>query len=215
MIDAMRILALDYLFDKLGDKTNPPENLEKWYQELRTSHPELLFPFLVESVHDIEKVFILKKDFDENTLRLVVEDITEEKAKWLPFMKPTGSQSAQIGPLIKRTYSKVNGAGPSPKIIKTTMEYFKIISQTDKPWSRYFDEIVRMLERPNIKLIDNSVINWKELGYENLLAAAIDKIGVQKRTVILTIKDEEKRFPGQRREYLEYADSTCKCNIWD
>ncbi len=204
MINAMRTLALDYLFDKLGDKNNSPKNLEDWYHEVRTSHPELLFPFLVESVHDIEKVYILKKDVDENTLRLVVEDITEEKAKLLPFMKPTGSQSAQIGPAIKRTYSRGKGAGPSAKILKTTMESFKTISCAKKPWSGYFDEVVRLLERPKLKLLDNSVINWKELGYENLLIAAVDRIGEQKKKALLTIKDEQGKFPGQRPEYLNY-----------
>jgi len=158
----------------------------------------------VESPHGIEKIYVLEKDITANALRLVVEDITEERAKWLPFMRPTGPQSAQIGPIIKRAYSRGKGAGPSAKILKTTMESFRTISSANKPWSDYFSEIVGLLESPELKLLDHSVINWKECGYENLLTAAVSKVGEQRKTVFLTVKDEQGRFPGQRPEYLNY-----------
>jgi len=203
MIRAMRTLALDYLFDKLGDKNNQPQSLDKWYQELRATHPERLFPFLVEDVERIEKIYILEKDA-EDIIRLVVEDMTKEKAEWIPFMKPSGSQGAQIGPVIKRSYSKTKGGGPSVKILKTTMESFKEIGSANKPWSPYFKEIIELFSREQLKLLDNSIINWKDAGYDNLLAAAIDKIGEQKQTVFLTIKDSNGKIPGQRPEYLTY-----------
>lgn len=204
MINAMRTLALDYLFDKLGDKNNPPPNLEEWYHKLRTQHPERLFPFLVESAENVKKIYILEKDTDQNTVRLSPEDMTEEKARWLPFMRPSGSQGAQIGPVIKRSYSKARGPGPSAKILKTTMESFKEICGDNKPWSPYFNEIVELLNRRQLKLPDNSVIEWGEAGYENLLISAVDKIGEEKQTVFLAIKDNEERLPGQRPEYLTY-----------
>jgi len=206
MINAMRTSALDYLFGKLGDKKKPPEDLQEWYHELRMSHSENLLPFLVESVEGIkedEKVYILEQDIDKDTVRLVPED-AEKNIRWLPFMKPTGSQSSQVGPVIKRTYSRSKGAGPSAKILKTTMESFRKISCDNKPWSGYFGEIVRLLERPKLKLLDTSVINWEEIGYENTLDAAVNRIGQQKETVLLTIKDDHGRFPGQRPEYLDY-----------
>lgn len=81
MINAMRTLALDYLFDELGDRSSLPASLEKWYYCLRANHPEKLFPFLVESVEGIEKIYILEKDVEEKTVRLVPEDMTEEKVK--------------------------------------------------------------------------------------------------------------------------------------
>lgn len=204
MINAMRTLALDYLFGKLGDKSNLPENLEEWYRKLRTTHPEWLFPFLVEGGENISKIFILEKDADEDTVRLVPEDMTEEKLRGLPFMRPSGSQGAQVGPVIKRTYSKTKGGGPSHKIIKTTMESFEKIAGDKKPWATYFNEIVALLNRPRLKLPDNSVFEWKELGYDSLLAAAVDRIGEEKQTVFLTIKDTNGKFPGQRPEYLTY-----------
>ena len=80
----MRTLALDYLFQKL-DGGDPPDNLDVWYQDLRANHPEKLFPFLVESVENIEKIYILQADADKNTAKLSVEDMTEEKAFRLLF----------------------------------------------------------------------------------------------------------------------------------
>jgi len=204
MINAMRTLALDYIYNKLGDKGNPPPNLEDWYYKLRTDHPERLFPFLVESGENVEKIYILEKDEGQDTVRLSPEDMTEEKAKWLPFMRPSGPQGAQIGPIIKRSYSKAGGPGPSAKILKTTMKSFEEIAGENKPWSPYFNEIVELLTRKQLKLPDNSVIEWGKAGYENLLISAVNKIGEEKKTVFLAIKDNNAKLPGQRPEYLNY-----------
>jgi len=204
MINAMRTLALDYLYDKIGDRVNPPQDLEQWYYDLRVNHPEKLFPFLVESGENIEKIYVLEKDVDENTIRLVVEDMTKEKAMWMPFVRPSGSQGAQVGPVVKRSYNKAKGGGPSSKILKTTMKSFEEIAGGDKEWSPYFSEITALLNYPQLRLLDNSVIKWKDDGYENLLVAAVDKIGEQKQTVFLTTKDKKGSFPGQRPEYLTY-----------
>lgn len=201
----MRIMALDYLYKRLGDKKDLPENLDTWYLDLRDSHIELLFPFLVESVGSIEKVFILEEDIqDENITCMTVEDLTEEKARWLPFIKIPGPQSAQVGPVIKRSYDKKKGGGPSAKILKTTMDSFESIAESGKPWSAYFKEIVDLLNRPQLRLLDNSVLNWKDYDYKNLLAAAVDKIGEQTQTVFLTVRDKDGNLPGQRPEYIKY-----------
>ncbi|MEW5937355.1 MAG: hypothetical protein AB1665_06025, partial [Candidatus Thermoplasmatota archaeon] len=85
MISAMRTLAQDYLFDKVGDKDNPPTDLEKWYLNLRETNPGQIFPFLVEDVSDIGKVYILCPDnTDSSRVNMEVEDMTEEKASKLP-----------------------------------------------------------------------------------------------------------------------------------
>lgn len=204
MINAMRTLALDYLFNKLGDKDNLSQNMEEWYQRLRNDHPERLSPFLVESGENVERIYILEEDVNKDTVRLVPEDMTEEKATWLPFMRPSGPQGAQVGPVIKRSYSKAKGGGPSSKILKTTMESFEKIADNNKPWSAYFNEIVGLLNRPQLKLPDSSVINWKEAGYKNLFSSAVDKIGEQKQTIFLTVRDSNGKLPGQRQEYLDY-----------
>ena len=204
MINAMRRLALDYLFNKLGDKVHLPPNLEQWYPDLRDTNPEKLFPFLVESGETLEKIYILEKDTEKDTARLISEDMTEQKANWLPFMKPSGSQGAQIGPVIKRTYSKAKGGGPSDKILMTTMKSFEEIANAGEKWSSYFMEITGLLNSMQLKLLDNSVIDWRDVGYRSLLSAAIDDIGEQKQTVFLTVRDNSGNLPGQRKEYIMY-----------
>lgn len=195
MIDAMRTLALDYLFDKLGDKDNPPQNLEEWYHKLRTVHPERLFPFLVESVEGIEKVYILEKDVEEKTARLVPEDMTEEKAKWLPFIKPTGGRSPQIGPIIK-----VSKDSPKVLTLENTIESWKEIADSNKLWSSYFCEIVDLLNYPQVKLPDNFIIK----GYKNLLVAVVEKLREKKQNVLLTARNKNNELPGQCVEYCKY-----------
>lgn len=195
MLEAMRILALDYLFDKLGDKSNPPENLEEWYHELRNTYPERLFPFLVESVEGIEKIYILEKDVEKKTVRLVPEDMTEEKAKWLPFIKPTGGRSPQIGPIIK-----VSKDSPKVLTLENTMKSWVEIADSDKLWSPYFREITDLLNCPQVRLPDNSIIK----GYKNLLVATIEKLREKKQNLLFTIRNKNNELPGQCVAYCKY-----------
>ena len=48
MLEAMRQLALDYLFEELGEG-KPPQDLTAWFKNLRIQHPKDIFPFLVEN----------------------------------------------------------------------------------------------------------------------------------------------------------------------
>ena len=195
----MRTLALDFLFEKLGDKNNPPMDLEKWYQDLHSAHPEKLFPFLVESVENIEKIYILQADADKDTLRLIPEDMTEEKAEWLPFIKPTGGRSSQIGPIIK-----VSKDSPKLLTLENTIESWKKIAGSNKLWSSYFCEIVDLLDYPKIKLPDSSIINWQKDGYKNILIVVVEKIREKKQNVVLTVKNKNNKLPGQCMEYCNY-----------
>ncbi|MDQ7826162.1 MAG: TM1802 family CRISPR-associated protein [Candidatus Eremiobacteraeota bacterium] len=204
MLDAMRILALDYLFEEIGDKNNPPYSVEDWYTEIRETKPEILFPFLVERSENLKEIFSLEYSEKDDIVTLFKEEMTSEKAAWLPFMRPSGSQAAQVGPVLKRSYSKEKGAGPTAKILSTTLNSFKEIASAKQPWSGYFEEIISILERPKLKLKDNEIINWGGKGYETLLEASVDRIGPQKQPVFLTVKDKNGNFPGQRREYIEY-----------
>ena len=43
--------------------------------------------------------------------------MTPEISSYFPFVKPSGNMSAQIGPIIKRGYTKAKGGGPSRKIL--------------------------------------------------------------------------------------------------
>ena len=202
MLGAMRTLALDYLFQEV-DGGYPPDNLDTWYQDLRANTPEKLFRFLVEDTEKIEKIFVIKKSNEKDVAELFVRDMTPEISQYLPFVKPSGNMSAQIGPIIKRSYTKAKGGGPSRKILNTTMKHFKELAKQGKPWSSYFEEIFGILELPTIRL-DGTIINWKDRGYESLLECIVREIGPVKGTSLIAVQDKMGNFPGQRSEYREY-----------
>jgi len=205
MINAMRTLALDFLFGKLGDIKNTPSNLEEWYYNLQVTHPEKLFPFLVEDVSDIEKVYILYPDkADSSLVNIDVEDMTKEKARKLPFKQ---YRARAIGPVFKRSKAK-DKISPNTTTQQATLKYFKKIGQSPTPWAGYFNEIYKVLDRPNIKTIDGNIINTgKDLTWPNVYSAAIDCIPSEKGTVIVTVADNENRWPGERLEYINYLMS--------
>ncbi len=206
----MRILASDYLWqrylaEKGGQFNQDFFDSEEWYQEIRSSEPEAIFPYLIEDHGRIEKVYILTmEDSSEDTLLLSVEDLGSGNSGKLPFLKPTGSQSPAIGPVIKRSYDKSKGSGPSEKIIKSTMKNFEKEAASKEPWAEYFADIIKILKRPKVKLPSGDVIDWQEAGYVSLLACVVDKIGPQKGTVFITIRDSKGRLPGENILYSKY-----------
>lgn len=206
MLDAMRALALDYLVKELNGSAINDAEAEEWYKQLKHLEPRKLFPYLIEDSARIDKVFILEPE-SENCVRMVVQDVVEKgkgcTPDQLPFIKPSGAQSAQIGPIIKRTGAGKK-VGPSEKIINTTMKSFQEIAKAGKPWSNYFSEIILILEKPILKLADGSNIEWQQKGYSSMLSCAIEKIGSQSNTVFLTVRDYEGRLPGSVPEYMEY-----------
>ena len=208
MIASMRELALDYLLENLNEG-DWPDNLEVWYHNLRLNSLGKLFPYLVEDSGKVDKVYILERE-STDTARLTVEDVVQGKeesggcpAYKLPFMKPSGSQSPAVGPVIKRTYAK-EGSGPSEKILATTVKYFREVSETQKPWSGYFKEILGILERPKLRLADGRVIDWEKEGFSSMLACVVEGIGPQKNTVFLAIRDDQGKLPGEQSVYTDY-----------
>lgn len=197
----MRTLALDFVFEKLGDKDNPPANLEEWYQNLRATHPEKLFPFLVESIDNIEKIYILQADTNKDTIRLIPEDMTEENALRLPFKQ---YRARAIGPVIKRSKNR-DGVSPNLTTQNATLKYFREVGKSSVPWADYFREICEIIDRPKLKLTDNSIIETgKNKKWANIYSAALDLIPTTKGTVMVTVSDKDDRWPGERLEYRNY-----------
>lgn len=203
MLGSMRTLALDYLFQNLGSGTSP-NDLDSWYLNLRDNSPEQLFQFLVEDTEKIERIFVIKKSNEKDLAEVLLRDMTSEISAYLPFVKPSGNMSAQIGPVIKRSYTKAKGGGPSRTVLNTTIKYFKELAEKGQSWSPYFQEIVNILESPRIKFLDSLIINWKAKGYESLLECVVQEIGPVKGTSLITVQDTKGNLPGQRPEYLEY-----------
>lgn len=201
MLNTMRTLALDHLFrETIGD--DPPADLDEWYRRYRTESPKTIFPYLVEDTGAIEKVFVIEKDGEAASLH--AEEMRPEIRSCLPFIKPPGSQGAQIGPVIKRTYTKQKGASPSKKILNTTMNAFRSIAEAGKPWSPYFQEIVSILDKQHIDLPDQGQIDWQAEGYDTMLQCVVDKIGPMAGTVIVAVKDTTGKWPGERQDYVSY-----------
>jgi len=201
LIDAMRTLALDYLVQETaGDRL--PANPDGWYQNLRNTAPEMIYPYLVEDAGKIEAVYILEM-VSEEIVRMSVWETDRLPNNALPFMRPSGSQSPQVGPVIKRSYSKDKGGGPSQTIISTTMNYFKRIAQENKPWSPYFKDILKILNCPKVEIPGEEIIDWQKR-YPSLLSFAVDRIGEQNNTVFLTVRDSKGLLPGDNKSYVDY-----------
>ena len=208
LLIGMRTIALDFLIQSLCTD-NIPDNPQLWFEEMRKNKPRVLFPYLVEDSEKIEKVYILEKE-SEDMVGLNVQDIVSANqegctANKLPFMKPSGSQSAQVGPVFKRSYNnREKIAGPSEKILATTMGYFEDVAISEKPWSSYFREIISTLNISRLRLLDGTIIDWATSGYKNMLSCAVEKIGPQSKTVFLTIKSSDGELPGEKSVYIEY-----------
>lgn len=203
MLEAMRQLALDYLFEELADG-EAPQDLTAWFKEFRAEHPEQLFPFLVEDSGKVKELYTLEPDSKNNqAMALTLREVTDDLMQWLPFMRPSGSQGAQVGPILKRSFSKQKGGGPSTKIMQTTLASFAQIAGAGERWSPYFAEIIELISRPLLRLPDQRLINWQE-NYPSMLDASIDLIGEKAGTVFLAVADGQKRLPGERHEYLDY-----------
>src|SRR4051794_7362519 len=131
MLEAMRELALDFLHAKLGGKAD--ETPDAFYDRIRANQPERLFPFLVEDVDDGDEkdkphYYTLAPADDDAVAVLEAYELKPGDTSKLPFNQPSGSQSAALGPLVKRTAkSKTKPAGPSDKIRTTTLKAFNQI----------------------------------------------------------------------------------------
>lgn len=202
----LRVLGLDYLKERLEPES--PVDPEAWYQDFRESERARLFPYLVESAGKVSRVFIIEQE-DEGLVKVTLQDVVASKQvggcpeSAVPFIKPSGSQSASIGPVIKRTWSTDKGAGPSDKIIKTTLKSFQQMADSSEPWASYFGEVLGVLSNPIVRMHNGTTLEWGK-NYENLLSAVIDQIGPQPQTVFLTIRTLNGQLPGDDERYIRY-----------
>jgi len=205
MLEAMRRLALDALWVELDGAKHPDP--EAWYRELRQNDLGRLFPKLVEDVgeaastsKDTSRYYTLRADPDSHdTAILEAHELKPGDAAKLPFNQPSGSQSAALGPVIKRTpASKAKEAGPSAKIQKTTLDSFENLAQGKDSWSAFFREAHSCLKRKNLRFKDGNVTD--DAGAYHTAVRAID----EKRTVLLAFQDATGRLPGEVKEYADY-----------
>ncbi len=205
MLEAMRRLALDSLWVELdGAKHSDPE---EWYRELRENGLSRLFPKLVEDVEesagtskDAQRYYTLRADPGSPDVAILEShELKPGDSAKLPFNQPSGSQSAALGPIIKRTASSMaKAAGPSTKIQETTLGSFQRIAADERSWSPYFQEAYACMKRTTLRSNDSVV--QEEAG---AFTAAIRMID-ERRTVLLAFQDATGRLPGEVPEYIDY-----------
>jgi CRISPR-associated protein Csh1 len=200
MINEIRELALRELNHRFGCNG---VSLEK----LREEHARELAPFLVEASEKIARVYLLQAVPEQpDKVRVWPEELDGNKHLRLPFNKPSGSQSAALGPVFKRTYKPKDQPpyGPSLKIQNTTREAFQELAKSDGKWNRYFNEIYNVLFHGTILLYEGKCY---EVGAgkqdPHILAAAVRLIP-EKTTVFLGMVDSAGHWPGDRPEYHAY-----------
>jgi CRISPR-associated protein Csh1 len=208
MLEAMRRLALDSLWVELDGAKHPDP--EVWYRELRQHDLARLFPKLVEEVDesggaskDTPRYYTLRADPQSSEAAILeVHEFKPGDAAKLPFNQPSGSQSAALGPLVKRTPpAKGKEAGPSVKIQETTLGAFEEIADEKLPWSDYFREARDCFKRKTLRFKDSEVTD--EAGAFRTAIKAID----EKRTVLLAFQDATGRLPGSINAYVDYLQN--------
>lgn len=204
----MRNLALCYLWNELEGRRAPPDDLEGWFVAERQANGGRFFPFLVEPPGAIETFYVLSTDPNDADVAVLtsygIDSLDGNPASHLPFNQPSGPQSPQLGPVIKRTCSKAKGAGPTTKILNATLQAFREIAQSRENWSRFFAEAADVWSRPRVKLEDNMV---ETRAGECALHTAVRVIPETTNTVFLTFRDSAGRLPGDVPEYVSYLSS--------
>jgi CRISPR-associated protein Csh1 len=232
MLEAMRRLALDYLWIELDSARH--HDPEVWYRELRQNDLARLFPKLVEDVEDsstkgkdTRRYYTLRADPDDPDVAVLeAHEFKPGDATRLPFNQPSGSQSAALGPVIKRTpRSKTREAGPSVKIQETTLGAFEGIAraasfhrhgaqngqttpdtaggvvEAGPPWSAYFCEAHACFKRKTLRF------GGSELREEGEAFRTAIKVIDEKQTVLLAFQDARGRLPGEVPEYVDYLQN--------
>lgn len=202
MIDQMPDFSLEWLKSRIDPKS--PLAAEAWYRALREDAPQRLLPYLVEPVDDTggdERYYTLSADPSEPDLAVLeVHDLKPGDGAKLPFNQPSGSQSAAIGPVIKRTApASAKPAGPSQKIRDTTLKAFSELAVSGAAWAGYFGRVAECWSRKRLRLTDGTVIDAPTGAYD----AAVGAID-EKNTVFLAYRDGSGRCPGEVPEYAAY-----------
>lgn len=211
MLEEMRLLALDYLSENLGNEIVNFNELTPAGMP-RLQRTPAINGFLVEASEKIERAYILIPDKLTNDLvRLEASDLDKEKKMRLPFVKPAGARSPAIGPVFKRTYQQ-NKAGPSQKHLQSSRKAFQAEAKKATRWQSYFQEISNVLSKPRLKLPSGEIIQCGEKEkYADVLNAAVEAIN-ERQTVFLAVADEQGRWPGDVDMYAEYLASNLAQN---
>lgn len=203
MLDTMQNLALCHLWKELGENQALPGDLREWF--IRKKPFGEFFPFLVEPAGKIEIFYTLCPDPDDDGVAVLevaeIGSLGKGSATRLPFNKPSGPNSPQIGPVIKRSYSKEKGAGPKIVILDRTLVKFMEEADSGNAWATYFKEVHELFSRKTL------FYAGELYGCDhNAFSEAVKRIP-ENKPVFLAAKDSKGRLPGEVPEYLEYLST--------
>lgn len=200
MLEIMRQLAIQHLYEKL-DGTGDPET---WYRDTHAQRLDLLLPYLTEEAREsmAGNYYVLSADPHDPTVAILEsrEFERERDGRLLPFVKPTGSQSGAVGPVLKRTSKKKGDSGPSPKILKTTLDGFQEHAQSDNAWASYFADCLATCRRPRLRVQGRLIEGTNDTPALVLAVAHIQET----KTCFLAVADDEGRLPGECNVYLDF-----------
>ena len=200
MIQTVRQLALDFLYYELGGQGDT----ETWYRELRRNDMGKLFPYLVEAAREslADNYYVLYPDPNDARVAVLEQRVRKrEDGLKLPFVQSTGSQSPALGPVIKRSYAKTKGGGPSEKILNSTLAFFAEIGMQNEVWSDYFAYAQELLSRPVL----HSKLDGKAYKDKPALHLAVKQLP-ETKTAYLSILDRDGKLPGERADYRAYLE---------
>lgn len=200
MFSSMQALALAHLRAEAQQEAGN-------FRTLRREFPGLVAGKLVESPGKIKRVYVLSPSpLEDDLLELSVHDLTDALVRSVPFVQSSGSQSANLGPVLKRTYSKGKGPGPSRKILGSTLKSFqRLASNAKHSWAPYFGEICRVLSRTRLRSITGELQEVAvPMAHGGALASAVEVIPESKETVFLAVRGCDGCLPGDVPEYCAY-----------
>ncbi|MCF8090770.1 MAG: hypothetical protein K9L23_22260 [Desulfotignum sp.] len=200
MLDILQNLALCHLWKNLEGNRSLPDNLRQWFVQEKNKDPGRFFNFLVEPSGKIEKYYTLSQSPDDEHGALLesasVESLGINAAAFVPFNKPSGPRSPQIGPVIKRSYNKQKGPGPTLQIITSTLNKFEEFSKSEDEWAGYFKECHRVFSHTRLHYAGK----LHECNH-NAFHTAVEII--PESPVFLVFKTQG-GLPGQISEYKNY-----------
>lgn len=195
----MQTLALCHLWKEFGGKQALPGSFREWFTRKKSSGE--FFPFLVEPAGKIETFYTLCPDPDDDGAAVLegaeIGSLGRGSATRLPFNKPSGPNSPQLGPVIKRSYSK-DGAGPKIVILNRTLVKFMEQADSGQAWAPYFKEVYELFSRKT--LVHAGEVHGCD---HNAFHEAVKRIP-ENKPVFLVAKDAKGRLPGDVPEYRAY-----------
>jgi CRISPR-associated protein Csh1 len=200
----MKQWSLCFLWRELEGRKAPPPDLEAWFTQKRQTDGGEFFKYLVESPGKIEKFYTLYADPNDPEVAILegadLAVLGDSPTARLPFSKPSGPNSPQLGPVMKRAYIAGKGAAPGKTILQRTLDAFHLLADSSEPWAEYFAEVAEVWSRPRLKYAGTMM----EMGSSVALFAALQAIPETNATVFFTYRNGEGKYPGDIPEYVAY-----------